>query len=191
MKRILTLALAFALGPVAHFGVGPRAAHAEIKIAYVDLQRALEETDDGKRAKAKLKSDYEKKQKDLDARQEELKKMKADIDKQATLLKPEALQQKQQELQTKLVGLQETYMRLQKDLQEKEATETRKIFDRMQAIIQGMAQSEGVTYVLEKNSGILYAPPSMDLTNELIRKFNATANSGGTSATPGGGAGKK
>src|SRR4051812_44361216 len=85
-------------------------ARAEQKIAYVDLQRALEETEEGKRAKAKLKSDFEKKQKELDARQEELKKMKADLDKQSNILKPEALQQKQQELQGKLIALQETYM---------------------------------------------------------------------------------
>ena len=173
MKRILTLALAFALGPVAHFGVGPRAAHAEIKIAYVDLQRALLETDEGKKAMARIKAEYDKKQKELNERQDELKKMKADIDKQATLLKPEALQQKQQELQTKLVGLQETYMRLQKDLQEKEATETQRIFKKMKSVIAQIAQAESVTYVFEANTGILYAPPSLDLTNELIRKYNA------------------
>src|SRR5690348_13938167 len=72
-------------------------ARAEQKIAYVDLQRALEETEEGKHAKAKLKTDFEKKQKELDARQEELKKMKADLDKQSSILKPEALAQKQQE----------------------------------------------------------------------------------------------
>jgi outer membrane protein len=151
-----------------------RAARAEQKIAYVDLQRALEETDEGKKAKAKLKSDFEKKQKELDGRQEELKKMKTDLDKQQNILKPEALAAKQQELQGKLVQLQETYMRLQKDLQEKEATETGKIFKKMQGIISEIAHAEGVTFVLEKNSGILYAPPSLDLTNELIRKFNAS-----------------
>ena len=83
------------------------------------------------------------------------------------------------ELQQKLVGLQETYMRLQKDLQEKEATETQKIFKRMQAVIAEIAKAEGVTYVFEKNSGILYAPPALDLTNELIRKFNAIPPPGG------------
>ncbi len=170
MKRILIAALSLSA-----MAALPSTARAELKIGYVDLQRALEETDEGKRAKAKLKSDFEKKQKDLDARQEELKRMKNDLDKQSSVLKPEALQQKQQELQQKLVQLQETYMRLQKELQEREATETGRIFKKMTAIIAQIAQKEGVTYVLEKNTGILYAPPSEDLTNELIRKYNASA----------------
>src|SRR5919201_43388 len=106
MRRTMTLALA-----LAGIGAIENGARADQKIAYVDLQRALEETEEGKRAKAKLKSDFDKKQKELDARQEELKKMKSDLDKQAPILKPDALQKKQQELQEKLVALQETYMR--------------------------------------------------------------------------------
>jgi outer membrane protein len=178
MKRTLLLVFAM-LAPITPTLLATeRAARAdktELKIAYVDLQRALEETDEGKKAKEKLKADFEKKQKELDARQEELKKMKADLDKQAAVLKPDALQSKTAELQQKLGQLQETYMRLQKDLQEKEASETGRIFKKMQGVIGDIAKSEGVTYVLEKNSGILYAPPSLDLTNELIRKFNGAS----------------
>src|SRR2546430_746784 len=62
------------------------------KFAFVDLQRALEETEDGKKAKAKLKSDFDRKQKELDEKQEDLKKMKENFDKKAQLMKPEALQ---------------------------------------------------------------------------------------------------
>jgi outer membrane protein len=174
MNRILTAALVL----VATAAIS-RPARADIKIAYVDLQRALEETDEGKHAKSKLKADFEKKQKELDARQEELKKLKGDLDKQGPMLKPEVAAQKQQELQQKLISLQDTYMRLQKDLQEKEATETGRIFKKMKTVIAQIAQAENVTFVLEANTGILYAPPSLDLTNELIRKYNASGGSGG------------
>jgi len=169
MTRV-TFALALLCGATV-----ARPALAEVKIAYVDLQRALEETDEGKHAKSKLKADFEKKQKELDQRQEALKKKKADIDKQAPILTQDALQKKQQELQQEVVQLQETFMRLQKDLQEKEASETGRIFKKMKGVIAQIAQAEGVTFVLEANTGILYAPPSMDLTNELIRKYNASA----------------
>jgi outer membrane protein len=182
MKRMFTFALA--LSAVSFV---PGLARAELKIGTVDLQRALEETDEGKKAKAKLKAEFEKKQKELDQRQEDLKKDKAEIDRQGAILKPEALQQKQQALQQKLVQLQETYMRLQKDLQEKEATETQRIFRKMTAIISTIAQNEGFTFVMERNSGVLYAPPSLDLTNELIRKYNAAP---ALDASPAGGPSK-
>jgi len=54
--------------------LAPTIALADGKYAFVDLQRALEETDDGKKAKDKLKKDFDKKQKELDEKQEELKR---------------------------------------------------------------------------------------------------------------------
>jgi 3-hydroxyacyl-[acyl-carrier-protein] dehydratase len=71
--------------------VAPRAAQADTKLAFVDLQRALEETEDGKKAKNKLKTEFERKQKELDSKSEELKKAKEEFDKKAPLMKPEAL----------------------------------------------------------------------------------------------------
>ena len=150
-----------------------RAARAEQKLAFVDLQRALAETEDGKKATGKLKAEFEKKQKELDTRQEELKKMKADLDKQASILKPDALAAKQQELQQKVIQLQETYVRLQGDLEKKQGEEMQRIIKKMQAVVGQIAQAENITFVFEKNSGIVYGPPALDITNELIRKYNA------------------
>jgi outer membrane protein len=43
----------------------------------------------------------------------------------------------------------------------------------MAAIVRDIAEADGFSIVLEKGSGIVYAPPSLDLTNELVRKYNA------------------
>ena len=40
-----------------------------LKLGYVDLQRALNETEDGRKAKAKLKKVFDQKQKELDEQQ--------------------------------------------------------------------------------------------------------------------------
>lgn len=174
MKRVLALALGLSALTLA-----PRLARAEQKIAYVDLQRAIEETDDGKKVKARLKSEFEKKQKELDQRQEELKKMKAELDRQRAVLSKEAMATKEQEFAQKFQQLQETYMRLQQDLQRKEAEEMQRLIKKMSAIVAQIAQAEGVTYVFERNAGLLYAPPALDLTNELIRKYNSAGGGGG------------
>ena len=52
-RKLFAFAIAYALVG----GVAVRVAHADDKIAFVDLQRALEETKDGQAAKAKLKSE--------------------------------------------------------------------------------------------------------------------------------------
>ena len=151
----------------------PAVAFAENKYAFVDLQRALEETEDGKKAKAKLKSDFDRKQKELDDKQEELKKMKEAFDKKAQLMKPEALQKEQKELQDRFVELQNIYARLQKDLAQKEQEATRGIFTKLQAVVGKIAEREKFSMVLEKNAAVVWGQPSLDITNEVIRMYNA------------------
>ena len=169
---------AFTLASLLVGGVAVRVAHADDKLAYVDLQRALEETNDGKAAKARLKSDFDQKQKELDAKQDELKKMKDDFDKKSALMKDDAKQKMQQDMQQRLMQLQDTYARLQGDLQKKEAEATRGILARLAAVVQKIAERENFQMVLERSSAVVYGKPALDITNEVIRTYNSQAGGG-------------
>jgi len=151
----------------------PAAARAEQKIGYVDLQRALNEVEEGKTAKALLQKDFAEKQKQLDSKKVEFEKLQGDFEKQAVVMSEQARKDKAQDLDRRARELQALFVNLQKDLSEREREATRGIFDRMNAIVQDIAEADGFTYVLEKGAGIIYGPPSLDLTNELIRKYNA------------------
>ncbi len=146
---------------------------ADQKIGYVDLQRALNEVEEGKTAKAVLQKDFAEKQKTLDAKKAEFEKAQADFEKQAVVMSEAARKDKAQDLDRRARELQALFVNLQKDLSDRERDATRGIFDRMNAIVREIAEADGFTYVLEKGAGIVYAPPSLDLTNELIRKYNA------------------
>jgi outer membrane protein len=173
-RTIFAFAIAYALVG----GVAARVAHADDKIAFVDLQRALEETNDGKAAKNRLKSDFDQKQKELDAKQEELKKMKEDFDKKSALMKEDAKQKMQQEMGMRLQQLQETYARLQGDLQKKEAEATRGILAKLSGVVQKIAEREHFMLVLERSSSVVYGQPSLDITNEVIRTYNSAVPAG-------------
>jgi Skp family chaperone for outer membrane proteins len=85
--------------------------------------------------------------------------------------------------------VQQTYMRHQQDLSAKEQEATGKIFERMNRIIGKIAQAENFTMVFDKTqSAVLYAKPHLDLTNELIRRYNsgegADKAGGPTAAAP-------
>jgi outer membrane protein len=167
-RSIFAFTIAYALVG----GFAARAALADDKIAFVDLQRALEETNDGKAAKSRLKSDFDKKQKELDARQTEIKKEKDDFDKQAGMLKDDAKNKKAAELQQKVVALQETYMRLQKELGEKEQEATRGILGKLSAVVAKIAERDHFSLVLERSSSVVYGQPQLDITMEVIRTYN-------------------
>ncbi len=165
MRTIVTaLALAAALVP----GL----ASAEQKIGYVDLQRALNEVDEGKSAKALLKRDFDEKQKEIDAKKADFEKLQVDFEKQAPMLSEQARKDKAQDLDKRARDLQALFVGSQKDLSDREQKATRGIFDKMAQIVGEIAEADGFTMVLEKNAGVVYAPPSLDLTNELIRKYN-------------------
>jgi outer membrane protein len=156
-------------------------AKAQEKIGFVDVERAINETNEGQSAKKKLKSKFETRQKELDEKSNELNKQKQDLDKQRTILKADVLAAREKDLGEKFVQLQQTYLRLQKELSQDEATTMNPILQKIHKIGADIAQQEGFGMVLEK-SQVFWARPSLDLTNEVIRRYNTGA--GG--ASPGG-----
>jgi len=148
-------------------------ARAEAKFGYVDLQRALLEVDEGRTAKARLQNILTQKQKDLDKEQEALKKEKDILDKQASAMSEETRVQKQTDLQKKLFDLAQRWEKGKAEMAQMERTELQAIFQKMDPIIAQIAQREGFTMIFEKNdAGLVYAPASLDLTNELVRLYN-------------------
>lgn len=164
MRTALALAALLLAAPAA----------AETKIGYVDFQRALNEVDEGKAAQGTLKKDFEEKQKQLDKDKTDLDRMQAEFEKQAAVLSEEARRDKAIEIQKRMAEAQGKLMAFQKELADRERGATRAIFDKMVAITREIADADGVTLVFEKNdAGIVVAPASLDLTNELVRKYNA------------------
>jgi outer membrane protein len=148
-------------------------AHAELKIAYVDLQRALMEVEEGRNAKSKLQGILDSKQKEIDKEQEELRKEKELLDKQRSAMSEDTRAAKETELQRKVYDLAQRWEKGKAEMANRERTELQAIFQKMDPIIASIAQREGFTLVFEKtDSGLVYAPPSLDLTNELVRLYN-------------------
>ena len=156
------------------------------KIGVVDMQRALMETEDGRKAKDQLKKLFDQRQKTLDKQQEDLKAMKDTVDKQRDVLSREVWAKKVEDLQKKLAELQQTYMEFQRELAAKEGEMTRPILDRMQRIMRRMGQAEGYALILERGeAGVVYVPSSYDLTDVLIQRYNAGEGREGEGAAAG------
>ena len=142
-----------------------RAGPGALKLGYVDLQRALMETEDGRKARADLKKVFDQKQKELDEQQTQLKKAMEDLEKKRTLLPADKVREKEAEMQGKLQKVQQTYMRHQQDLQGKEQEATGKIFERMQRIIAKIAVDRELHHDLRSHAGradLRQAPPGSD-----------------------------
>ena len=117
LRRVcLTLAMALTLGGAAFTGLAPADAQADVpsirKIAMVDMQRVLNETKEGKKARSRLESSTKKKQKKLDARRTKFESETASLQS----LSGEQLAAAQEKLQRDYLELQNMYMTLQQEL---------------------------------------------------------------------------
>ncbi len=173
MKHLSLSAIALftALGSVAKV-------HAETKIAVVDLQRAIVETEDGRKAKARLKKLFDNRQSKLEKRQNDLKGMKTTIEKQKNVLSKSALRKKMEDYQKSFTELQTTYVDYQRELAKKEHELTKSIISKMEEILRRIGQEKGYDLIVERNeSGVVWVPSSLDLTDIVIQKYNAGARS--------------
>lgn len=151
----------------------PSLSLADVKLGYVDIQRALTEVNEGREAKERLKSLLEKKQKELDREQQSLQREGEQLEKQASMMNEEARLTKQNQLREKFMVLAQKLEKGKMEMASMERTELDAIFKKMDPIIAQIAQREGLTMVFEKtDSGLVYAQPSLDLTNELVRIYN-------------------
>ena len=157
----------------------------QTKIAVVDMQRAMNETEDGRKAKERLKKIFEERQKTLDKQQNDLKAMKESLEKQRDVLSREVLAKKFEEYQKAFGELQQTYMEFQRELQSKEGELTKEIIERMQRIMRRVGQTDGYTLILERSEGgVVFVPSNYDLTDLLIQRYNAGEGRSETSSEP-------
>ena len=147
------------------------AAHAEVKIGYVNFQKAPAELEEAKAARSRLEGLKDQKQKDLDKAQDALKKDQEMFQKQAATMTDQVRQQKAEDLQKRLIDLQQSFEKGRAELAQKESDEFQPIVQKMRAIITSIAQKEQFTMVFDAG-GIAYAPDSLDLTAQLVRTYN-------------------
>ncbi len=147
---------------------------AEMKVGWVDIQKAVNECNAGKEAKKAIAKEMEKLQKQFNDRQKELQGMKESLEKQSPMLTVEARQAKEKEFQGKVRDYQRWLEDNQKDIQQKGMEMERNIGQGLLKVIQKVGADEGYTFILEKNEMIvLYATKAIDMTDRVIKAFDA------------------
>ncbi len=155
-------------------GISTAAAGDEVKIGYVDLHQALEQSEEGQEIKSQLEREFNQRQQQLDQKQQEVMQKREQMEQQAMMLSDQKRQEMAMELQRDMQELQETYLTLQNELAQQEAQATQQLFERMRAVIEEIGKEKGFTIIIERTeTSVLYAVDGLDLTSELIERFDA------------------
>ena len=140
-------------------------------LAYVDLQRAVAEVDEGKAALSQLKGMMESRQKAFEKKKKEVEKLQANFQKQAQFMTDEVKQKKGQEFQSKIADLQQTYTKMQKELNDAQMKVQQDILGKMSQVLSAIGQERDFKMIVNKEA-LLWAQPHLDITNEVIRRYN-------------------
>lgn len=146
---------------------------ADLKLGNVDMQKILMLSDAGKDAKEQLAIKAAKYEAEKNLKEEDLKKLKGELEKQSVLLSESARVAKEKDYQQKLKEYQRFLKDAQDDLQAKNDEYTNKIVEEIVKVVQDFGKKNGFTYIFVKNESMIFMDDKIDLTDELLKQFNA------------------
>jgi outer membrane protein len=144
-------------------------ASAQLKVAVINTQKALAESDELKKASAAVEAKYK-------PRQDELGKLQADLQSIEQQLNSGKLnQQAAADLQAQGAKKQREAQHLSDDLQADFDRDRQDILgkasQKMQAVIQKLAEEKGLDVIVDA-SQTLYFKPALDVTADAIAAYN-------------------
>jgi outer membrane protein len=151
----------------------PGLAAADVKIGYVDLQRALNESAAGKKAKEDFRGQVERLEGQLKGKKEELDKLKSDLETKGTVMADAQRKKLETEFEQKRLDLKRRFEDSQQELQKKDQELTGRIIQDLQGIIKEVGDRDGYTLILELGSSpVLYYKKSSDITEDVLSVYN-------------------
>lgn len=141
------------------------------KIGFVDLQKALNESLAGKKAKAELEAMVKERQATISEKVKERDKLREELTKQSAALSEKARKAKADELDKLEKAVERLIADSNEELQKKQREKESQIIAELEKIITKMGKDEGYSVILPADV-ILYAPDEVELTNKVIKLFD-------------------
>lgn len=171
----LLIGLSMALATGAFLEGGAQAAETPIKIAVVDLNRVLNESNPGKQAMAQLQAQKDKIQAQINRKEDEVRRLQSELRTQGLVLSNQVRRQKELLYRRKLRDAQRFVDDANDDLSDMEQQATAKVLSQIRQVIQKMGKDHGYTLILDRRQGIYYIGNGIDITDSVIRQVNAVA----------------
>ncbi len=155
-------------------GCAGTAVKVESKVAVVNAQRLLNETNAGKRAKDILASFSKNRQALMELEERELRRMEEDFARQASILSPAAKREREEQFRRRMQEYQQKAADLNREVQEKQKDVLEGFRDKVEAVVAKVAKGLGVQVVVDKSKGgsTIYHEDGLDISSQVIDAFN-------------------
>ncbi len=160
---------------VALVSAGALAAQEAAKLGLVNSQEILDKSMEGKRAFAQLEEADKKYQAEITRLDDQIKQLQNRLTTQRLTLAAAAAAGIQAEVQKKQTDRQRTVEDAARAMQELQFKVLGKIRGELVAVIEQLRKDKGLDLVFDlAKSGAAFASPALDLTAEVIRRYDAS-----------------
>lgn len=167
MKKILLLLVIISIAAFS-------AQAAELKIGYVDFQKIVSQSDQGKEAMKTLDSIEKAKSALINEKVNEIKKLEEELTKQSAVLNPETKEKKQADHERLMMEYQKMRRASDEELKKNEGEFIQKIVLDIKKLLAKISEEEGYAAILNE-AGIAYIRPEADLTDRVLKMFNESS----------------
>jgi Skp family chaperone for outer membrane proteins len=145
------------------------------KIAAVDLQRTLEQSAEGKNVLTQLRQKEQAIIGELDRYDKQILTLETKLKTQQLTLTEEAQQKLAFDLETARVQRKRVEEDSTKEFQRLQFTLVSRLRNEVLTVIQGYVKERQVSLVFDLSapSGVVYCEPGLDITSEVIRRYDA------------------
>jgi len=182
-KNIVVIAALACLGqaqtpaPAAAPAVAPAAAPAPapLKVATIHVQHAIMSTKEGQKASQDLQTKYMPRKQGLDKRQTDLQASQNQLRAGAATMSQGAKDKLARDIDSGTKSLQRENEDFQAEVQDAEGKIMNDLGQRMMDILQKYTVENGIALVLDVSnaqSPVLWADASVDITNEIVKRYD-------------------
>ncbi len=152
---------------IAACGVGLASAQeGPLKIGFVDFQKILKTAAPAKSAEARLKSEFEKREKELLDLQANLKTKSERLDRDAAVLPENERVRRQRELAELDKDFQRRQREYREDLNQKMNEETSQVIEKATVVIRQIAAAEKFDFIFGE---AIFSSARIDITDKVLR----------------------
>jgi outer membrane protein len=174
---LLAAGLLLAASPAYAQSAAPAAAPralGQIKIAVINTEQILLESQAGKKALADLKKVQEQKQSEIDKQQKEIHDLQAKIDDGRLSLAQDKLADLEKQIEDRVTGVRRMQEDASRELNKKKDDILGSVDQRVMPVINQIGKEMGYTLIFRKfESGLIYADEAVDITPTVIKRLDA------------------
>jgi len=147
------------------------AAFAELKIAVVNVQRAIGETEEAKAAITKIEADFGADQNELRKLNTDINQMQEKFVKDSEVMSDAEKRKLQKEIEDKQMDYQFKANKLQKAVNERQQDIINQMAPKLEAVLKDIIAREKYDIVLHRQN-VLHVDPSLDITAQVTEALN-------------------